>query len=222
MPIRLTNFVFFSRVEPPTPPQEAREIKFVRRRSTLPTILCLQDLAEQAKQFYASRNISLKGPCPGMLVIKMRSKGQTIVVFASGKLRIMGARIKTVKRAKRAFRKLMRRIFPPNLHLANVHVQTITATHDVGREINLYKLHTAINERYNNGKAYGNPGYMNLYEPELFPALQLRIWEWRGTSTYSLRANVYLPDLNIITRRALLQVTLTTLWTDVHKYTYVC
>jgi len=57
-----------------------------------------------------------------------------------------------------------------------VHIQTITATHDVGRPINLQKLHMAIHEKFNYGASYDMPGYMNLYEAELFPALQLRIW----------------------------------------------
>ena len=91
----------------------------------------------------------------------------------------MGARVQTKKAAKRAFRRVIEKLLPSasNLQqLPKVHIQTIVATHDVGRPLNLHKLHMAIQEKYNYGASYDMPGYMNMYEAELFPALQLKIW----------------------------------------------
>ena len=48
--------------------------------------------------------------------------------------------------------------------------------HDVGRLINLQKLHVSIQEKFNYEAIYDMSWYMNLYEAELFPALQLKIW----------------------------------------------
>ena len=85
MSIRLTNFVFFSRMltKPPLKRQSNQEINFAftRRHQTTPPILCLQDLAQRAKQYYAS--ITLRSPCPSMLVIKPHRKGQTTMIFGS-------------------------------------------------------------------------------------------------------------------------------------------
>jgi len=111
-----------------------------------------------------------------MLVIKT-CKGQTIVIFASGKLRVMGSHVTTRKEAKCVFKKILRELVPTvNLYLAKVHVQTITATFDIGHTVNLYKLHLSVHKHYDYGKDYYHPGYTNLLEPELFPALQLKIW----------------------------------------------
>ena len=158
MSIRLTNFVF---------------------RVSLPLVkqLCLWDVAERAHKFYGSARITLRAPSPTMLVIRQHKK-QTLIIFPNGKLRLMGARIRTKKAAKRAFRRVTQKLLPSSQQqqLPKVYIQTITATHDVGRPIHLQKLHVAIQEKFSYGASYDMPGYMNLYEAELFPALQLRIW----------------------------------------------
>ena len=82
MSIRLTNFVFFSRMQQtPIEPPPTGYINFNFRRRKPTHILCLRDLADRAKLHYASHNISLKEPCPSMLVIKTHNKGQTVVIL---------------------------------------------------------------------------------------------------------------------------------------------
>ena len=90
-------------------------------------------------------------------------------IFPNGKPRLMGARIQTKKDVKRAFRRVIQKLLSSKQQqqLSKVRIQRISATHDVGRPINLQKVHVPIQEKFNYGASYDMPGYMNLYEAEL-------------------------------------------------------
>ena len=73
--------------------------------------------------------------------------GYTIVIFKTGKCRIMGCKTR-----------LLQSTLPFKIN--NIKIQSITVTKDLGKSVNLYKMAIKL-------------GSEAMYEPELFPALRL-------------------------------------------------
>ena len=109
-------------------------------------------------------------------MLTLKNKHTTVVLFASGKLHLMGSKITRRHVAYKCFKKVLRNKLKL-MHYSPIKVclQTITAAHDFCEKINLYKLHDYINQYYNYGKGC-MPGWMCFYEAELFPALMLKLW----------------------------------------------
>ena len=76
-----------------------------------------------------------------------KCKDYTLVIFKSGKCRIMGCKTRLVTSS-----------LP--LKITNIKIQSLTVSKNFGRTINLYELSVKLN-------------HDAMYEPELFPALRL-------------------------------------------------
>jgi TATA-box binding protein (TBP) (component of TFIID and TFIIIB) len=130
---------------------------------------CLEDIAEKLTKQQLFSKIKLYTHKPKMLVLKLASQASTIILFPSGKMRLMGSAVKNKGEAKQ----LIKTMFSDNV--GKIRLQTMTATFDFKECIHLGKLKLFIDERYHYGKNC-MPLWQNFYESELFPALQLKLW----------------------------------------------
>ena len=104
----------------------------------------------------------------------------TIVIFKSGRIRLMGCQIITANEASSFHLRTLSKLFGPYVMLKPIIHQTTIAKYDFGESINLHKLYETIN----------NSGTENLtqrkrLELESFPALQLRMWDSVHVNVFS-------------------------------------
>ena len=136
---------------------------------------CLENCAIDSNKFHS---VELKKSKPHMLILKHYLNN--IVIFKSGKMRLMGCQIITANEASVFLLRKLSKLFGPNVMLKPVIHQTTTAKYDFGESINLHKLYETIN---NSGTE--NLTRRNRLELESFPALQLRMWDRVHVNVFS-------------------------------------
>ena len=181
MVVKFTNFVFRSSLSP----GHGR-------------ICCLSDIADKARKGWHWHDVRLLEHRPRSLVLKRYFI--TLIIFPSGKLRVMGPQLETVKKAKHFLKKhLLGKLMAKShsrLTLSEVRVQTISATYDFGVQINLQQLCQYISSQpapWIDGPDKLMPAWRNYYSAEIFPALALKLL---GSS---LHANIFASGKCVIT-----------------------
>jgi TATA-box binding protein (TBP) (component of TFIID and TFIIIB) len=148
--IKFTNFVF---------------------RAQLNKAVDLQQIADRAAKSLKIHDAVLRDTKPVMLTL--RRYLNNIIIFPSGKLRLMGCQItKELKATKFLHRIVAKKLCKSMVMVSPVKLQTITATCDFHQTIKLQHLHNIIKYQHPNP----NNVKMNRLELEIFPALQVKLW----------------------------------------------
>ena len=102
--------------------------------------------------------------CPHRLYLRLRNPKTTCLVYATGYITITGA--KSIEDATRGLRRAARQVAKaagfPNSKIGCVRVQTMTASHRIGRQVNILKFSETCKETM-------------TYDPELFPSATLKL-----------------------------------------------
>ena len=163
MVVKFTNFVFRTQIYPGHA-----------------NVCCLDDMAEVALASGHFDYAKVNEGRPRMLVLKQFLT--TVIIFTSGKMRLMGSVICSEDAARKFFKRYVIKTLMKNQHrrrlfIGDVHLQTKSATFDCEQHIDLNAFHQFINKLptpHDVEKAM--PSSCNFYSAELFPALSLKIW----------------------------------------------
>ena len=184
---------------------------FVFRSNLFPAharVCCLGELYRVAVKSHKFDDIRFSEHRPLMLTLKR--KFVTIVLFPSGKLRVMVPHVHSVRKACHyTNRFVMKRlgISQQGLQLGHVYLQTITATFDLKTPVNLMRLHKFIATQ---PAAYPSetliPPSCNILMTEIFPALQLKLLGNTHTNVFASSKGVitglkYKDDAYVIADR---------------------